>query len=121
MQPVIGSHVLYKLSPYDAEQINQRRRDAGAFRRSLGHEPIPSGEYGRTGHVEHTGNEASEGQVFPAFVVADFGSGAYLNLHVLLDGNDTYWATSRQHGDEPGQWSWPQAPEREPGDRPAQS
>ena len=73
--------VLYKLNLYDADEINRRRSNS----------------------VIHCGNEASEGQVFPAFVVADWGGCA--NLQVLLDGNDSYWATSRGQGDEPGQWS----------------
>jgi hypothetical protein len=118
MKPTIGSLVLYKLAAYDAEQINARRSDAGAFTRTLAH-PIAQGDRGRTGHVLHNGNQASEGQVFPAFIVATFGNGTTSNLHVLLDGSDTYWATSRQQGDDPCQWQWPARPEREPGDRPA--
>jgi len=61
----------------------------------------------------------AEGEQYPAVVVRTFG-GTTVNLHVLLDGNDTYWATSRMEGDDPGQWSWPPRPEGEPGDRPAQ-
>jgi hypothetical protein len=117
VKPALGAHVLYKLSAHDAEEINRRRRDAGAFTRSLTH-PIEPGEHGRTGHVLHHGNQASEGQVYPGFIVAMFGS-TTVNLHVLLDGNDTFWATSRAFGDEPCQWTWPAAPERDPGDRPA--
>jgi hypothetical protein len=118
MKPAPGAHVTYTLTSHDAQAINQRRLDANAFRRSLAH-PIEQGDRGRTGHVLHEGNSASEGQVFPAFIVAVFGSGTTANLHVLLDGNDTYWATSRQQGDDPGQWQWAARPEREPGDRPA--
>jgi hypothetical protein len=106
--PTAGRTVLYKLNANDAKEINRRRRDAGAFTRKLG--PADAGETGRTGHVLHSGNHVAEGDVLPAFKVADFGSTA--NLHVLLDGNDTHWATSRGEGDEPGQWS--QAEEREP-------
>ena len=103
MKAAIGSHVLYKLDAGDVGAIDRRRAA----------NPAQPGQM--------HGNFTSVGQVFPAFVVADYGSGQYLNLHVLLDGTDTHWATSRQQGDEPGQWSWPPAPEREPGDRPARS
>ena len=119
MKPTIGRIVHYKASAYDAEQINQRRSDAGQFTRSLTH-PIISGEHGRSGHVLHTGNPVREGDTFPAHVVAVWGDGSVVNLQVVLDGNDTYWATSRAEGDQPGFWSWPPRPEREPGDRPAQ-
>jgi len=105
-----AAHVLYKLSEHDAKEINRRRSDAGAFARKLG--PAEPGETGRAGHVLHSGNEVREGQVFPAFKVADWGASA--NLHVLLDGNDAHWATSRAEGDEPGQWSQPEAPAEAP-------
>lgn len=90
---MIGDIVLYTLSAYDAEAINRRRADA--VTNNAGQQ--------MSGFVAHVGNQAREGQVFPAFVVADFGNPK--NLHVLLDGNDTYWATSRTEGDLPNQWS----------------
>jgi hypothetical protein len=94
MLPTIGRVVHYKLGEQDADAINQRRRDFAAARAS------------NTGFVAHVGNTVRAGDVFPAFVVATFGSAA-ANLQVFLDGNDTYWATSREDGAEPGQWSWP--------------
>ena len=108
-KPSVGRIVHYKLAEYDAEAINSRRSDAGAFRRARSGGPIEPGEPGRTGHVEHTGNSVAAGEVYPAVVVRVFGdspNGA-CNLQVLLDGNDTYWATSRAGGDGPCQWSWP--------------
>ena len=94
MKPTAGRTVQYKLSEHDAREINRRRSDAAAFARKLG--PAEPGETGRAGHVLHSGNEVREGQVFPAFKVADWGASA--NLHVLLDGNDAHWATSRAEG-----------------------
>lgn len=117
MKPTVGRTVVYKVSEYDAAEINQRRSDAGAFHRTLPDHPVPSGELGRTGHVEHHGNAVAEGDEFPAVVVRTFG-GTTVNLQVQLDGNDHYWATSRSEGEDPGFWSWPPRAEREPGDRP---
>lgn len=94
MLPTIGRVVHYKLSEQDVDAINRRRRDFAAA------------QSGNTGFVGHVGNTVRAGNVFPAFVVATFG-GTAANLHVFLDGNDTYWATSREDGAEPGQWSWP--------------
>ena len=107
MLPAIGRIVLYTLTDYDAAAINGRRDDAAAFRRSVTVTgPLKAGEIGRTGHVEHAGNAVSEGDVLPATIARTF-EGTYCNLQVTLDGNDTWWATSRQEGDGPGFWSWP--------------
>lgn len=96
MKVTVGRIVHYKLGAQDAMEINRRRDD---FRNS---EPV------RTGHIGHIGNRAGEGEVYPAVVVRVFDSSVNTsNLQVLLDGNDHFWATSRQEGDGPGYWSWP--------------
>lgn len=122
MKATVGSRVLYKLGAGDVDQINRRRADFEAFNqvnRHAGTAPNP-GSPGRTGHIGHYGNQVTEGDVYPADVVRTFDAATTtINLQVHLDGNDHYWATSRTQGDEPGQWSWPGQPEREPGDRPA--
>ncbi|OLE22369.1 MAG: hypothetical protein AUG49_19325 [Catenulispora sp. 13_1_20CM_3_70_7] len=105
--PTIGRIVHYKLTPHDAEAINRRRADANAFRRNHSG-TVESGQPGASGHQEHVGNHAQVGDVYPAVVVRVFDpSVTTANLQVQLDGNDTYWATSRMEGDEPGFWSWP--------------
>lgn len=83
-QPTIGRTVLYQLSAGDAQTIAHRRGQEGV-----------------------TGNVAVAGQIYPAVVVRTFG-GDQCNLQVLLDGPDTFWATSRKEGDEPGAWTWPE-------------
>lgn len=93
MQPTVGRIVHYTLNAADAELINRRRPDG------------PRGIDG-SGAVVHVGNHAAAGQVCAAVVVRAF-DGPYANLQVLLDGNDTYWATSRSEGDGPGYWAWP--------------
>jgi hypothetical protein len=94
VQPSVGRIVHYRLNAFEADQVNTRRNDAQAH---------------ATGHVLHTGNRASEGDVCAAVVVRVFGdsSGSPANLQVLLDGNDALWATSRCEGEGPGTWSWP--------------
>lgn len=109
MEATVGRVVHYKVSSYDAANINARRADFQAFdkaARPAGEMPAP-GEPGRTGHVGHFGNEAAEGDVYPAVVVRTF-HGTTVNLKVLLDGNDDYWATSRGEGDGVGFWHWPE-------------
>jgi hypothetical protein len=53
-------------------------------------------------------NAVRVGQVYPAQVVAVFGSATVANLVVQLDGTATHWTTSRSCGDGEGQWSWPE-------------
>ena len=109
MQATVGRIVHYRLTSSDAADISRRRADFAAFnaahRDAAGNE---AGSFpGRSGHVGHFGNPASEGDVCAAVVVAVFGNGEHVNLKVLLDGNDDHWATSRPEGTSPGTWAWP--------------
>ncbi|MEU4558530.1 hypothetical protein AB0F72_09070 [Actinoplanes sp. NPDC023936] len=100
MKPSIGRIVHYKLNAADADAINRCRADFAEKRASEG--------AGSTGFQAHVGNSAEAGQVFPATIVRVFDSeGGTSNLQVTLDGNDTYWATSRRNGDDEGTWAWP--------------
>ncbi|MCG7203947.1 hypothetical protein [Streptomyces arenae] len=93
--PQVGDIVLYALTEADAEAINRRRKDF--------HESKSADS--RTGFVGHVGNWAQERYVFPAVVVQVHAeSTVTCNLQVLLDGADTYWATSRAEGTAAGQW-----------------
>jgi hypothetical protein len=96
MTASVGRIVHYTLNQADADAINRRRADFTAAESAAG----------RTGFVGHVGNSASEGDVCAAVVVRTWGYPS-VNLQVLLDGTDTYWATSRSEGDGPGHWSWP--------------
>jgi hypothetical protein len=93
MQPSIGRIVHYKLTQADAAAINKRRADVKNPGAGMASQII-------------VGNDAAEGQVCAATVVRTFG-GPAANLQVHLDGTDTYWATSRTEGTEPGTWAWP--------------
>lgn len=81
VKPTTGQIVFYTLTEDDAALITERR--------------------GKFGTVA---NAANAGQPYPALVITTF-SGGHANLQVLLDGPDTYWATSRGEGDGNGEWT----------------
>lgn len=103
--PTIGRIVLYTLTDVEADAINKRRDDFKAFTKRHTR-PLGPGYEGASGHQAHYGNSATAGQQYPAIVVRTYGGDA-VNLKVLLDGNDTYWATSATPGDGAGHWVWP--------------
>ncbi|MFV0135444.1 hypothetical protein ACLGIH_19870 [Streptomyces sp. HMX87] len=97
--PTVGRTVLYRLSASDCADINRRRKD---FSNGPGYAD-------RTGYIGHVGNEALEGAVCPATIVRVWDDAEITcNLQVHLDGNDTFWATSRKEGNDVAQWSWPE-------------
>jgi hypothetical protein len=107
MTPTIGRIVLYKMGAGDADAINKRRADFRVY--SVNHGRTEAGQPGATGHVGHVGNEVTAGDVYPAVVVRVFDpSVTTANLQVLLDGTDTYWATSRTESPAEGHWMWPE-------------
>lgn len=90
-RPRLGDTVFYKLSKYDADLISQQR-----------------------GSRTTQSNRVEAGQIYPAQIVRTFDTGdtgtvddntGTVNLQVNLDGNDTYWATSRQLGDTEGSYT----------------
>lgn len=87
--PSMGRMVYYKLSSSDVDAIYQRRVSKG-----------------------FQGNTVGVGMVFPAMVVNTWGTNpdSPVNLQVILDGDDSYWASSRQvargQNDE-GYFTWP--------------
>ena len=99
--PTQGRIVLYRLSQYDADQINRRRKDY--VERVAWFSAI------RPGVQVHAGNIVSVGDVFPAMIVQVWGPDptSSVNLQVHLDGTDTYWATSRHVGEKDGDYFWP--------------
>lgn len=96
--PSIGRIVHLRLDEACARDINRRYEDAAAKR--------PAAQEERPGWQAHFGNRVSAGEVVP-MIITKAWSGDCVNGQVLLDGNDSLWATSVVKGDEPGQWNWP--------------
>lgn len=99
MTPTIGRTVHYTLSEGDAAAINKRRTDA----------QISGVARENSGAVVHYGNSVVAGDIFPMVIVRVWGDrpDSAVNGQVLLDGNDVYWATSRNVGEGQGHFSWP--------------
>ncbi len=98
--PTSGRIVWYKMANYEAQQINKRRQDAQNkmdWHRALS-----------TGAQIHIGNEVKAGQLYPAMIIIPWGitPESAVNLQVFLDGNDTYWATSKCVGEKEGDYQW---------------
>ena len=83
MTPTIGRIVHYTLNGADVSMIS--------------------------GSASHSRNPVSAGQVYPAMIVRTWGDtpDSAVNLQVFLDGDGSYWATSRQCGEGEGHWAWP--------------
>ena len=81
-----GRIVLYTLSATDVQQINAARGTSEGSAR---------------------GNNVNAGDTYPMIVVRVWSGGSGVNGQVLLDGTDTYWATSRTEGEGEGHWQWP--------------
>ena len=99
--PTIGRIVLVCLSADMAEQINRRRTTGADIAARIQDKTWPEGAQA------HIGNEAKEGDVLPAIVVAVHGEDC-INARVFLDGTDEYWATSiaSSEAPEPGAFHW---------------
>lgn len=91
-KPSMCAMVVYKLSAGDVSRIDQL---------------TPMSVDG-----QQRRNSVIEGAEYPAMIVRVWGEGGSANLQVFLDGNCSYWATSRTEGDESGKWSWPKREEK---------
>jgi hypothetical protein len=98
-KPYIGAVVQYILSEQDCVEINRRRRYAHNAEARLS---CPDGAQA------HSGNKAQPGQVAAMIIVAVWGNSvdSCVNGQVLLDGNDSFWALSRNRGTNPMNWNW---------------
>lgn len=82
--PTLGRIVLYTLGDSEAAELVKKYGD----------------------QIGRTLNQPRAGQAYPAMIVAVF-SDTCVNLRVQLDGEPTYWATSRTLGEGEWRWAWP--------------
>jgi hypothetical protein len=96
-----GRIVYYVFSEQAATEVMRRRTTGGAIAERIEQQAWPLGAQA------HIGNPVSIGTIAPAMVVATFDSDA-VNLKVMLDGSDVYWATSAPYDEtkRPGSWHW---------------
>ena len=108
MTPTIGRIVLYTLTEDDAVQINRRRTTGPAIAERIKNNSIENISLQRwpIGAQAHIGNSVTPGEVYP-MVITRVWSDTTVNGQVLLDGNDTLWATSATEGAGPHEWHWP--------------
>ena len=103
MNATIGRIVILKLSEGQCGQINAGRDKAALVSMRIG-----AGDpalYGQHLHA-HAGNPVSAGQEVPMIIVRTW-SDSYVNGQALLDGTDSFWASSVHEGSENGEWHWP--------------
>jgi hypothetical protein len=100
--PTVCRIVAYTLTAYDADAINKRRADANTH--------MTEHRARADGSQVHIGNGVSVGEVYPMVIARVWGDpspGSLVNGQVLLDGSDSFWATSVSAGEGPGHWAWP--------------
>ena len=100
MIPSPGRIVEYTLNDGDVYQINAYRANAQAIANREVQEH-------NTGPIGAHGNYVSAGDTYPMIIVRVWPpvrEEALVNGQVLLDGDDTFWATSRGQGDGEGHW-----------------
>lgn len=110
---VTGRIVYFVFDSYGADEVNRRRTTASSIAQRM-KDAVPAADgtanpiYGwPAGAQAHIGNNVAAGDICPAMVVAVIGPGN-VNLKVMLDGSDTYWATSVGYdaGKRLRTWHW---------------
>lgn len=98
---VPGRIVYFVFDAQSAAEVMRRRTTGTAIAEKLHNDP-PIWPAGAQAHI---GNHLAAGAICPAMVVAHFG-GDVVNLQVMLDGSDTYWATSVHYDVNKFERSW---------------
>ncbi len=98
-----GRIVYFVFDEQSAQEVMRRRTDGASIAARMKQSP-PTWPAGAMAHI---GNPVKAGAVCPAMVVATWG-GTSINLKVMLDGADDYWATSVEFSEEkkPRSWHW---------------
>lgn len=103
--PRITDVVLYTLHEQDAVTINKRRKDATNHNAA----GVTLASQGLGAQI-HYGNLVRAGDVYPMIISRVWGNrpDSGVNGQVLLDGNDTFWATSVSAGDGERHFTYPE-------------
>ncbi len=98
-----GRIVYFVFDKQSAEEVMRRRTDGASIAARMKATP-PTWPAGAMAHI---GNPVASGDIYPAMVVKVWGD-ARVNLKVMLDGADGYWATSVVFDPEksPRSWHW---------------
>jgi hypothetical protein len=96
-----GRIVYFVFDEQSAKEVMRRRTDGAAIATRMKQDP-PLWPAGAQAHI---GNPVTAGAICPAMVVAVAG-GDVVNLKVMLDGADEYWATSVHYDADQLQRSW---------------
>ncbi len=110
---VAGRIVYFVFDAQSAQEVMRRRTTSASIADrikqqviTLEHGTVPQWPLGAQAHI---GNDVQAGDICPAMVVSvlDVTAGA-VNLKVLLDGTDDYWATSVSYDatKAPRSWHW---------------
>lgn len=100
-----GRIVYFVFDAQSAHEVMRRRTTSGSIAERLAPTPHPGAPQWPVGAQAHIGNDVRAGDICPAMVVASFG-GDMVNLKVMLDGSDEYWATSVHYDADKLQRSW---------------
>jgi hypothetical protein len=116
---VPGRIVYYVFDEASAAEVMRRRTTGKSIADrikqevvTLEHGTVPQWPLGAQAHI---GNDVHAGDVYPAMVIRVWGSSGCSNLKVMLDGSDTYWATSVNYAEwsdgaeslpTPRSWHW---------------
>jgi hypothetical protein len=100
-----GRLVYYVFSHQTADEVNRRRTTGVSIAERIKETTWPEGVQA------HIGNPVAAGDIYPAMVVRVFDEAALsrsINLKVMLDGSDDYWATSVPYDEakRPATWHW---------------
>src|SRR6266567_7421224 len=90
-----GRIVYYVFDEASAQEVMRRRTNGESIAKRMKETP-PLWPVGAQAHV---GTPVHEGDLCPAMVVK-VGTGGSVNLKVMLDGSDTYWAQAVEYSEE---------------------
>lgn len=105
-----GRIVYYVFSEQAADEVNRRRTSGASIAERMEPPDIfdhVTKERWPVGAMAHIGNPVLDGDILPAMVVRVHPDDT-VNLKVMLDGTDVYWARNVAMSGQlaPGSWHW---------------